>query len=398
MTEMNTVYLDCASGISGDMMLGALVDAGVSLDAIQAGIDSLGLPRCHITRAEVKKKGFRATQIRVEHDPEQAHRHLAEIVGMIDQSAISPAAKRFAKTMFQHLAEAEARVHGTSVERVHFHEVGAVDSIADIVGTAIGWDLLGVDRAYASPVATGSGTVDIAHGRCPIPAPATAELLRGVPLVDAGVDGELTTPTGATILKTLIHSFGPRPAMTIQAIGYGAGQRELDCQANLLRLLVGLADADADDGGNADQVWVVETNLDDTPGEVIGFCTGALWEAGVLDVSLRPIQMKKNRPGVTVSVLCRPAEVERVEAILFRETSTLGIRRWRVERTKRSRKPHRVTTPWGDVAGVVAWLAGGTPVFSPEYESCRKVAERHGIALREVYDAARSAYACGRKP
>ncbi|MEM6330517.1 MAG: LarC family nickel insertion protein, partial [Planctomycetota bacterium] len=229
---MKIAYLDCASGISGDMTLGAMVDAGVDLEAIQAGVDSLawpaGTPNCRFATRQVKKCGFRATQVTVEHEPEHAHRHLHHITAMIEGSRLPPRQKELATAIFTKVGEAEALAHGTTIEKVHFHEVGAVDSIADIVGAAIGWDLLGVGRVEASPIPTGTGFVQIAHGRCAIPAPATAQLLRGVPLADFAPEGELTTPTGAAIAATVVDAFGPLPAMTIQDIGYGAGQKDFD--------------------------------------------------------------------------------------------------------------------------------------------------------------------------
>ncbi len=370
------------------MMLGALVDAGVALDAIQSGIDSLGLPPCRLVPTEVTKHGFRATKIDVVYEPEHQHRHLSDIVRMIGSSALTPRQQQLATTMFERLGQAEARVHGTSVEKVHFHEVGAVDSIADICGTAIGWDLLDVSRAFSSPVPTGTGLIDIAHGRCAVPAPATVELLRGIPLAESRIEAELTTPTGATILATLVDAFGTVPAMTIECVGCGAGSRDLDAQANLLRLLVGVTDA----AGNTDQVWSVETNLDDTTGELIANCCEQLWAAGALDVAWTAIHMKKNRPGVRLTVICRPPDVERMEEILFRETGTLGIRRWKVDRTKLPRASCRVTTAWGDVDGVRATLPGGRQQFTPEYESCRGIAQQFDVSVREVYDQARRAF------
>ena len=322
---MRIAYLDCPSGISGDMTLGALVDAGVPLDELNEAISSLGLPDVKLLAQEVKKHGFRATQVTVQHEPEHKHRHLHHIEAMIHGSRLTPGQKEIARRIFQRLAEAEAKVHGVTVQQVHFHEVGAVDSIADIVATAVGWDLLGAERLVVSPIPTGTGRITIAHGECSIPAPATAELLRGIPLANSNVEAELTTPTGAAIVATLAQGFGPLPAMTIEKIGYGAGQRDLPQQANILRLLVGEA-ADATHPG--DTIWVLETNLDDTTGEVIGHCISQLWDAGALDVFTTAIQMKKNRPGVKLSVLCRMEEVAAVEAIVFRETGTLGIRRW----------------------------------------------------------------------
>ena len=385
---MRIAYLDCASGISGDMTLGALVDAGVDLAALNAAVGSLGLPGCRLVANEVKKRGFRAIQVTVESEPEHGHRHLHQIQAMIDRGSLTDRQKDLARRIFAKLAEAEAKVHGTALEKVHFHEVGAADSIADIVGAAVGWDLLGVDRIVASPIPTGTGKVRIAHGECSIPAPATAELLRGIPVAESSVPHELTTPTGAAILATLVHAFGPLPSMTIERIGCGAGQRDLDEQPNLLRLLVGTA-ADAGDG---EQVWVIETNLDDISGELIGYCTGRLWDAGALDVFTTAIQMKKNRPGVKLSVLCEAAAIQAVEAILFEETTTLGVRRWPVSRSVLARRAHSVQTIWGPVEGKVGWLAGVPRGFAPEFEACRRIAAEHNVPLRTVYDAAQRAF------
>ncbi len=385
---MKLAYLDCASGISGDMTLAAMIDAGVPLPEIQAGIDSLGLPHCRLVDQQVERHGFRARQITVEHPPEKAHRHLHPILQMIESSRLDTPAKQLAARIFQRLAEAEAKVHGTPVEKVHFHEVGAVDSIADIVGAAIGWTLLGAERLLASPVPTGTGFVQIAHGRCSIPAPATAELLTGVPLAASTVPAELTTPTGAAILATLVDQYGPLPAMTIETIGYGAGHRDLDQQPNLLRLIVG----QASDQEGQPTVWVVETNLDDATGELIGYCSWRLIKAGALDVYSTPIQMKKGRPGVQLTVLCAAADLQRMEDILLAETPTLGVRRWPVTRKTLQRQRHEVQTAWGPVAGVVAVRGENRTTFSPEYESCRQIAASHRVPLAEVYQAARRAF------
>src|SRR6186997_3275887 len=312
---MKIAYLDCASGISGDMTLGALVDTGVDLAALNQGIQSLGLPNVRLAASTVKKKGFRATQIAVEHQPEHKHRHLHHITAMIDGSTLTARQKDLAKPIFQKLAE--AKVHGTTIEKVHFHEVGAVDSIADIVGSAIGFDLLGVERVVCSAVPTGHGFVEIAHGRCSIPAPATGELLQGIPLAALDVEGELTTPTGAAIVASLASSFGQLPAMTVDRIGYGAGQKDFP-QANILRLLVGEVGATSESAGKEAQlhppqtesIVLLETNLDNTTGETIGHAVDRLWAAGALDVSLIPIQMKKGRPGVLLSVQARPENFE----------------------------------------------------------------------------------------
>jgi uncharacterized protein (TIGR00299 family) protein len=391
---MRVAYLDCASGISGDMMLGALVDVGVPLAAIQQGLDSLGLPTCQLVAREVTKKGFRATHIEVQHEPEHQHRHLHHITEMIDGSTLSDRQKDLAKRIFCHLGAAEARVHGTSIEKVHFHEVGAVDSIADIVGSAIGWDLLGADRLECSPIPTGQGHVTIAHGRVSIPAPATAELLKGVPLAPSVVEAELTTPTGAAIVTTIAQRFGHLPPMRVESIGYGAGSRDLDQQPNLVRLMVGDSEQlpTTPDYVQQDVVWILETNMDDVRGEWVAHCTNKLLSAGARDVFTTPIQMKKNRPGVTLSVLCDVAEIRHLEEIIFQETGALGIRRWQTERHKLARRAHSVTTEWGVVLGKLARLPNGDLSFTPEYESCRDLAAQSGRRLGDVYRAAERAF------
>jgi len=388
---MRIAYLDCASGVSGDMMLGALVDAGVDLATVQRGIDSLGLPSCQLVCEETQKCGFRALQLTVEHQPEQAHRHLHHIVEMIDRSALTPTQRELAARIFHRLADAEAKVHGTTIEKVHFHEVGAVDSIADIVGSAIAWDLLGVERVYCSAIPTGTGFVEIAHGRCPIPAPATGELLRGIPLAASDVQAELTTPTGAAIVATLVGQFGPLPAMTIEAIGYGAGQRDLE-HPNLLRLMVGTCDESAD-ATEHDSIVLLETNLDDATGEQIGYCITLLEQSGALDVATSPLTMKKNRPGVLLSVQCRPADADRLAQIVFRETTALGLRQSVRQRVILPRRRATVTTPWGEVQGIVALLPDRSERFTPEYASCAAIADKQQIPLWQVETAARQAFA-----
>jgi len=387
---MRIAYLDCASGVSGDMMLGALIDAGVELAAVQAGIDSLKLPSCRLACEEVKKQEFRALQLTVQHEPEHSHRHLHNIVELIEGSTLTDSQRDLAQQIFRHLAEAEAKVHGTSVEKVHFHEVGAIDSIADIVGSAIAWDMLGVDRVVCSPVPTGTGFVEIAHGRCAIPAPATGELLRGIPLAASDVEGELTTPTGAAIVATLASEFGPLPAMTVESIGYGAGQKDFK-HPNLLRLLVG--ECQAQPTATTDAVVLLETNLDDATGEMVGHCTKLLWKAGALDVTTSSLQMKKGRPGVLLCVQCRPADAESLAQIVFRETTTLGLRRSTRERLTLSRRMVTVETSWGNVDGIAANLPDGTVRFSPEYNSCSQIADKNQVPLAEVDAAARRAFA-----
>ena len=385
---MLIAYFDCSSGISGDMTLGALVDAGVDAERLRAGVESLGLPQCRLEFETVKKAGFRATQARVVAPPEHKHRHLHHILEMVRGSGLTGRQQAIAERIFTTLAEAEAKVHGSTLEKVHFHEVGAVDSIADIVGTAIGLDCLGAEKIFASPVPTGQGRIKIAHGEVTVPAPGTAELLRGIPLTPLAIEAELTTPTGAAILRTVVEQFGPLPAMTIRAIGYGAGTRDLAEQANVLRLFVG----DAAASSECDTVWVLETNLDDTSAEIVGYCTAELLDAGALDVYTTPIQMKKNRPGVMLSVLSAECDADRLEEVLFRETTTFGVRRYRASRGKLRRSVSAVTTRWGTVEGKVGWRDGEAVTFSPEYESCAAVAREQNVALRAVYQAAQAAF------
>jgi uncharacterized protein (TIGR00299 family) protein len=381
-------YFDCFSGIAGDMTLAALVDAGIDARAIQSAVASLGLP-CELTFETVHRGGFRANYARVVAAPEHVHRHLHHIEALIDKSTLTPRQNELAKRIFGRLGEAEAAAHGIDIKKVHFHEVGAVDSIVDIVGSAVGLDLLGVDRFEASPIPPGRGFVRAAHGRMPLPAPATATLLKGVPLAESTIDFELTTPTGAAIVTTVAESFGSLPAMTIDSIGLGAGTKEFADQANILRLFVGTAQLPA----GSDRIWVLETNLDDLPGEVVGYATTQLMAAGALDAFVTPIQMKKNRPGVMITALCDEAKIPDLEAILFRETTTLGIRRYPVSRHKLRRGPATVETPFGSVKGKLGWLDGRPPTFSPEYEDCARVAREQSVPLRDVYQAAHSAYA-----
>lgn len=381
---MKIAYLDCMSGISGDMTLGALLDVGVDLEQIQAGIDSLGLPSCRLRAEEAKRYGFRAVNLTVEHEPEHAHRHLHHITHMIDGSTLTSRQKQLATDIFTNLAKAEAKVHGSTLEKVHFHEVGAVDSIADIVGAAIGFDLLQVDRVVCSPIPTGTGSIQIAHGRVSVPAPATAELLKGVPLAASDIEAELTTPTGAAIVATLASEFGPLPAMAIEEIGFGAGDKDFDSHANVLRLVVGTARDDV----LTDQIEVLETNLDDVSGEIVGHTLERLFEAGALDAFTTAIQMKKNRPGVKLTVLCSPATRSAMEEILFRESGTLGVRRWTADRTVLPREAAVVQTTWGPIAGKTITLPDGSTRFSPEYDDCAAIARRENLSLRAVMEAA----------
>lgn len=386
---MKVAYLDCSTGISGDMTLGALLDAGVDRQIIQDAIQSLNLPGVDLQINEVMQSCFRATHVVVNHPEQHAHRHYSDIVAILDQaSGLSPSSRSLAQQIFLAVAEAEAKVHGSSVEKIHFHEVGAIDSIVDIVGAAVGFDALGCDQVQCSPLPTGRGQVLIDHGICTVPTPGTAELLKGIPLQDVPIDAELTTPTGAAIAKTIVDQFGPLPAMTISEVGYGAGTMKFASRANLLRLFVGELKTPA----GTDEVCLLETNLDDVSGEVIGHTQSRLLEAGANDVYTIPIQMKKNRPAVILSVICQPADRERLEQIIFDETGTLGIRRQSLWRSTLTRQAHTVVTQFGSVLGKVAWHRNGQPSFSPEFDSCSEISTTIGKPLREIYRAAISAF------
>lgn len=384
---MRVAHFDCFSGISGDMTLGALIDVGVDRDAILSGIRSLALP-IEIEVEKVRKGGFASTQVRIEAPREENHRFLPEIQEILARGSLTSGQRELALRIFQRLAEAEAKAHGMPVEKVHFHEVGALDSIADIVGSAIGLDLLGIDHFSSRSVPTGQGMVRCAHGMMPIPAPATAELLKGVPIAATSIKAELTTPTGAAILTSVVNEWIEQPVMVVEQIGQGAGRREFEDQPNLLRLFVG---SRAETRGEA-SIWVLETNLDDLPAEIIGYCYDQLLAAGALDVFTTPVYMKKNRPGIVLSVLASGHTVSALEEVIFRETTTLGIRKYPVERSTLARKSEIVQTPWGPVRGKVSWFKKEEPAFSPEFEDCARIARAHAIPLREVQAAAAKAY------
>ncbi len=394
---MRVAHFDCFSGISGDMTLAALLDAGVDAEAIRQAVASLGLPiRLEVER--VRKCGIAATYVHVETPEEHDHRFLPQIEAILERGALTDRQRDLALRIFRRLADAEAAVHGTTADKVHFHEVGALDSIADIVGAAVGLDLLGVERFTSRPVPTGSGMVKCAHGLMPIPAPATALLLRGAPLAPSDIKAELTTPTGAAILTTVVSEWLDTPTMTLlERVAHGAGTKNFPDQPNVLRLFVGQVSKPAglragSETCPTDTVWVLETNLDDLPAEVIGYCYDLLFAARALDVFTTPIHMKKNRPGVMLSVLVFENRIDDIEAILFRETTTFGIRRYPASRHILNRKHHTVSTPWGPVDGKLGWLDGQPPTFSPEYDDCARVARQHGVALREVYRAAQEAF------
>ena len=370
------------------MTLGALVDLGCPLSAIESGVRSMGLPELTMIATEVKKCGFRAVSITIKHPPEHAHRHLHHITAMIDRATeIDPAAKQTAHEIFRQLAVAEAKVHGTTVEKVHFHEVGAIDSIADIVGTSIALEALGIESIAASPVPTGTGSITIAHGKVSIPAPATAELLCGIPIAPSDIAAELTTPTGAAILKACAGRFGPVPAMTVERVGYGAGTRDLDGQANVLRILLG--ESTLSRGILlSDQVLVLETNIDDATPEQLADCADRLMKAGALDVFQTPCVMKKGRAAVVMSVIASPGDVDRLEGIIFHHSTSIGIRRYTVDRHKLGRRGVTIPTSYGTVEAKLLILPDGSQRLAVEDDSARALASSHKVTTEQVRRAA----------
>ena len=384
---MALAFFDTHSGIAGDMTLAALVDAGANRDLIQQRIASLGLPNVQLQFSETYRHCFRALELHIQHPPEHAHRHLSDIEQMLNQSDLSDRELDIALRLFRRIGVAEAKVHGTSIEDVHFHEVGAIDSIVDIVGVAVAMVDLGISRVSASPPPTGAGEITIAHGTVNVPAPATAEILRGIPIRRCDIEAELTTPTGAAVLAVLADEFGSLPSMQIQRIGYGAGHKDLKEQANILRVMIGNPVGDFQD-----EVSLLETNLDDCTAEQIGFAIERLWELPVLDVYTTAIGMKKNRPGVLLSAICQPEHREAVEECIFRNTTSLGIRRSTMKRAKLRREIISVDTPWGAVRVKIAHSLshrdGAGPQLAPEFEDCRQLAIQHNQTLSSVYQAA----------
>ncbi len=386
---MSVAYFDCFCGAAGDMILGALIDAGCPLDALQRVVDRLELPGVRLEAAPTTRHGLAATQARVvvEAGSQTAHRHLPQIEQIIENARLGGRIAERARAVFRRLAEAEARVHGTSVERVHFHEVGAADAIVDIVGACAALETLGVDRIECSPIPTGSGTVTCAHGVMPVPAPATAQLLRGVALADCPEPGELTTPTGAAILTTLAERFGPLPAMTLTAVGSGAGSRQGKTRPNMLRVLIG-EPAAAADGETCDTVALLETQVDDATGQVLGHAAEVLLAAGALDVTIVPIIMKKGRPGQLLTVVCRPGDADALAEVVFAETGTLGVRLGTAARLKLARETQPVGTPFGTVRVKIGRRGERVVRVWPEYEDCAAAARKAGVALHVVQQEA----------
>ncbi len=450
---MRIAYLDCFSGISGDMFLGALVDAGVPAKLFEETVAALNIgARLEISR--VNRSGIAATKLDVhvhgevelprevywaqqnharEHDHEHHHKHdhghehepvelrehnysqsrnegsragapaphehmhehgrgLKEIREVIRKAAISDRAKSTATAMFEALGAAEAKIHNSDIEKIHFHEVGAVDAMVDIICSAVGAEALGVDEIVCSPLNVGGGTVKCAHGLLPVPVPATVELLKGVPVYSSGLQVELVTPTGAAIVKTLAKRFAAFPAMTIEKSGYGAGTRDFSGHANVLRLTIGESQTEFAGNVSSETISVLEANLDDLNPQVFGYVVDRLLAEGALDAFAIPVQMKKNRPGMLLTVLSKPEDAPRLTQIIFTETSTLGVRLREERRQALARKWITVGTRWGDVRLKVASMNGTVTNYAPEYEDCRKIAAQHHVPLKSVMQEALQGY------
>ncbi len=385
---MKIVYFDCPSGASGDMILGALVDAGVPLDSLRAELAKLSLGGYRLSAREVKRGAFRATKLDVEVDPGAHHerRNLSQIVALLEQSRLPDRVKAEARRVFTRLAEAEAKVHGTTVEAVHFHDVGAVDAIVDVTGAAAGLHLLGVEAVHVSALPLGGGMVDGPHGKIPVPGPGTAELLKGFPVYDNGIQAELVTPTGAAILTTLAAGAGSMPRMTVERVGYGAGSRELPIP-NLLRCFVGTA---AGDAGGPESIVQVETTIDDMSPQLYEPLMDRLLEAGALDVFLTPVIMKRSRPGVVLTALCQPSRVGELSAILFEESTTIGVRWTDYQRTRLERELVTLPTAYGPVSFKISRLGGKIVTATPEFSEVTRIAREKGLPVREVLEQARA--------
>ena len=380
---MKIAYFDAFSGISGDMVIGALLDLGLSLDLLKAEFSKLPLDGYTVRQSERSHNGIRAIKFDVGVTIKQHERSFRSIADMLNTSRLSGAVKTTALKIFTRLAEAEAQVHNTSVEDVHFHEVGAVDSILDIVGAAIGFEALEIQTLYTSPLPMGGGLISSRHGILPVPGPATAELVKGLPVRFEDGQSELVTPTGAAILAALAQS-GP-PLFSIAQVGYGAGERTLPDRPNVLRVCLGHPVPEV----RREQLLVLETNIDDLNPEWYEHVMEQLFAAGARDVSLAPIQMKKNRPAIFLRVLCDPQDEGKLSGILFNETSTLGIRSYPVDRLALRREQKEVQTRYGTVRVKIAYQPNGQLNCAPEYEDCKRLAQEKNVALKQVYEAAR---------
>ncbi len=397
------LYFDCFSGASGDMVLGALLDAGLPLDELRRALGSLAIDGASISAARVLRAGVSATKFIVDshnhdhahehghhhgHAHDHAHRSLADINKLIERSALSAEAQGRAKALFLRLGEAEAAIHQVPVENIHLHEVGALDSIIDIVGAVFALEWFAADRIVSSPLNVGGGMVNSAHGLFPVPAPATVKLLAGAPVYSSGVQSELVTPTGALLVTGYATSFGPTPAMTVDRVGYGAGDRDLPSTPNVLRVLIG----ESSDQASTERIVVLECEIDDMNPQIFGPVMDQLYAAGALDVYFASVHMKKNRPGTLLTILARPEQREAFTRIVFRETTTIGVRHHEVTRERLEREIVAIQTPFGSVRFKIARLGGEIMNAAPEFDDCLAVAAERGLPVKDVQAIATKAY------
>ena len=387
---MRTLYFDCFAGVSGNMILGGLLGLGVDKDRLMSELRTLTTAHFDLRVEAVDRSGIAAVHVEVMVPKESSHRHLSTIEEIIDRSAVSEGVKERSKAIFHTLAAAEAKVHGIDIRQVHFHEVGAMDAIIDIVGSCIGFELLGIEHFACSKIHVGSGFVEMQHGKFPVPPPAVAELLSGVPFYSSDIPGELTTPTGAAIVTTVCTDFGPANEMVVDRIGYGAGTRTYEKFPNAVRLMLG--DTARREDSAADHLLLIETNIDDQSPQITGFVLERALELGALDCWLTPIQMKKNRPAVMLSILCDVAKRGEMTELIYKETTTLGIRVREVDRDRLEREVVTVETEFGPIDVKIGKLDGRIVNIMPEYDQVRRAALENGVAFRIVRNEAITAF------
>ena len=388
---MKIAYFDCFSGISGDMTVGALLDAGLKIETLEKELKKLGLSGYQLEVNKVVKKGISTTQFKVKIKEEGVERRFKDILTILEESKLDEEIKKETKKIFFNIAQAESKIHQKDIDRIHFHEIGGLDSIIDITSVVIGIKTLGIEEIYSSALPVGKGFVKCAHGVIPVPAPATLELLKNIPTYSGGIESEMITPTGAAIIGTLANSFGERPLMKIERIGYGAGEKEFSIP-NLLRVSIGekiLKDENLKDSYVSDEAVLIETNIDDMSPEFYDYIIDKLFTQGALDVFLTPIQMKKNRPAHMLSVIGYEQDLKGILEVLFSESTTLGVRIREIKRLRLAQQNFIAETKYGKIKIKVAMFKGEIKNIAPEYEDCKKMAKQYQIPLKEVYEEAK---------
>ena len=390
---MKIAYFDCFSGISGDMTVGALLDAGLKVETLEKELKKLGLSGYRLEVNKVTKKGISATQFKVKIKEEGVERRFKDILTILEESKLDEEIKKETIKIFFNIAQVESKIHQKDIDKIHFHEIGGLDSIIDITSAVIGIKTLGIEEIYSSALPVGKGFVKCSHGVIPVPAPATLELLKNIPTYSGGIESEMITPTGAAIISTLTKSFGERPLMKIESIGYGAGEKEFTTP-NLLRINIGekiLKDGNLKDGYVSDEAVLIETNIDDMNPEFYDYIMDKLFSQGALDVFLAPIQMKKNRPAHMLSIIVYEQNLKEILEVLFSESTTLGVRIKEIKRLRLGQQNFITETKYGKIRVKVGIFKGEIKNVAPEYEDCKKMAKQHQVPLKEVYEEARRA-------